>query len=455
MMLEGNAPPTHSRRKAEAGLLDSNPTDESVEGTTGTMIMNESEPDFPAAPIRSTPGLEPQSPPTPARRNWRPRSIVIASAVAAVVIVSGATGIVATARFVSLRAQAATSIPSGGSAMLLPERTGPGSSGSESLSRAGASTSPSAATATQSSGVVLIDTTLGYESAQAAGTGIVLTSTGEILTNNHVIRGATSISVTVASTGMSYSANVVGTNVTSDIAVLQLAGASGLTTAAIDSSAAVAVAESVVAVGNAGGAGTLAAATGAVTAVNQTITAAGSSGSNAETLTGLIQTDATVVPGDSGGPLYYGAGGIVGIDTAASSGGRGVPGFAIPIASALNIATQIESGVTSSQITLGSPAFLGVSILRSVPGSAISGSPVSGAAGAVVSGVVPGTPAASAGLVAGDTITAVDSTAIGTGSRLSAMLASRAPGDSVTISWTDAAGATHSTSVTLIAGPAN
>ena len=291
----------------------------------------------------------------------------------------------------------------------------------------------------------MVDTVLTYEGAAAAGTGIVLTSSGEILTNNHVVDGATSISVTVISTGDSYTAHVVGTDATKDIAVLQLEGATGLKTATLDGTSVVAVSDAVTAVGNAGGTGSLTSAAGTVTSLGQTITASGPSGNNPETLKGLIETDANVISGDSGGPLYDTAGEVIGVDTAASQGSATVTGYAIPIATALDIATQIESGVKTDQITIGYPAFLGVAIGQS---AGITD-------GAPVSGVIRGTPAESAGLVAGDTITTVDGTAITSGSQLSYVLGSHDPGDSVAISWTDAAGAAHSATGTLIEGAAN
>ena len=406
------------------------------------MSINESEPNSPAQPVQGPPaGEQPTHAVVTPRRKWRPRSVVIAASVGALVIACGATGIAATARVLSLESPASSSVNSGGTnATLLPQR---GASGS--MSRATQSTGASPATSAQSVGVVVIDTVLKYEGAAAAGTGIVLTSSGEILTNNHVIDGATSITVTVTSTGTTYPAQVVGTDATSDIAVLQLQGATGLKTATLDSTSPVAVSDGVIAVGNAGGTGTLAAAAGVVTAVDQRITAAGQSGSNPETLTGVIETNANVVAGDSGGPLFNSHGEVIGIDTAASRGSAAVNGYAIPMSTALSIATQIESGVTSAPITIGYPAFLGVAI----------GQPTNLSGGAPIAGVVPGTPGESVGLVAGDTITTVDGTVIASGAQLSSLLGSHSPGDSVTIGWMDATGAAHSAHATLIEGAAN
>jgi len=202
------------------------------------------------------------------------------------------------------------------------------STGSPSVAASGASSSQSTGSGSTASsiaakvdpGLVDIDTTLGYSQEEAAGTGIVLTSNGEILTNNHVIDGATTISVTDVGNGKTYSASVVGYDKTKDVAVLQLHGASGLQTATIDTSTA-SVGETVVGVGNAGGTGgTPSAAGGTVTALNQSITASDEGDGTSEQLTGLIETNANIQAGDSGGSLVNSAGQVIGMDTAASSG---------------------------------------------------------------------------------------------------------------------------------------
>jgi S1-C subfamily serine protease len=307
-----------------------------------------------------------------------------------------------------------------------------------------ATTDAVAASAEQTAGVVTIVSDLAYQGAQSAGTGIVLTSDGLILTNNHVIEGSTGIEVTDELTGAVYSATVVGTDATHDIAVLQLDGASGLETAALASGGdGVAVGDTVTAVGNAQGTGDLVAATGTVTALEQSITTQSETGADGESLTGLIQVDADIVSGDSGGPLVNAAGEVVGIDTAASSGTADITGFAIPIEDALDIVAQIDAGADTEFIEIGYPGFLGVGIGAS-----------SGAAGAVVAGVYEGTPAEAAGLAAGDVITAVDGAPVSSAAELTANLGTREPGETVTLEWTTAAGAAASAAVTLIAGPA-
>jgi len=301
-----------------------------------------------------------------------------------------------------------------------------------------AQTAMTPATAAQQVGVVDISTVLGMQGSRAAGTGMVLTSSGEILTNNHVIAGATKISVTVVTTGTTYPASVVGYSVTKDIAVLQLDGASGLSPVVV-SGAPATVGAAVVGVGNAGGTGgTPSAAAGTVTAVEQTITAQDDSGGS-EQLTGLIETDAAIRAGDSGGPLFDSHDQVVGIDTAASAGGT-TKGFAIPIENALAVATEIEAGQASASVHLGGTAFLGVQVEQRF--------------GAEVAGVVAGSPAADAGLAAGDVITSVGGHALTSAASLSTLLSPFSQGDHVVVGWTDVNGRDRHATVTLASGPA-
>ena len=308
-------------------------------------------------------------------------------------------------------------------------------------------------------GVVDITTRLGYQNAAAAGTGMVLTSNGEVLTNNHVVDGATTITVQVPSTGQSYKAKVVGTDPTDDVAVLQLSGASGLKTIPIGDATKVATGDAVVAIGNAGGVGGApSVVTGTIQAVNQSITASDENGANAEQLSGLIETNAPLQPGDSGGPLANSAGEVVGMDTAASSGTRfeasSNVGFAIPIGTALSIARQIESGKAGGNIEIGSPGFFGVEVQDASQAGGFGGGATT-AAGALVAGVVSGSPAASAGLTAGDVITAIDGKQVASATGLTSVMHTHHPGDSVKITWTTASGQSHTATATLTTGPAD
>jgi len=312
--------------------------------------------------------------------------------------------------------------------------------------------------------LVDITTTLGYQHAEAAGTGMVLTSTGEVLTNNHVVAGATSITVRDIGNGRTYSAKVVGYSDTNDVAVLQLTGASGLATVSLGNSATVAAGQPIVALGNAEGkGGTPALVTGTVTSTGNTITAVDDADGVQEHLVGMIQTDADIEPGDSGGPLVDSAGQVVGMDTAASSSsstGYGTTAaqkttaFSIPIDRAISIANQIEAGKSSATVHIGATAFLGVEIDSSASGSGAGASGLGETtSGVSVAGVVPGTAAARAGLAAGDTITAVGGHHITSASDLQKVMEEYHPGDKVRVEWSGTFGQTQAATVTLAAGP--
>lgn len=415
------------------------------------------------------------------RRHRSRRAIVLSTAVAATAAVGAAFGLAAGGAANAAGASTSTASSASIHAVFGQSSSGYGygsggygfGSGSGSSSSSSASSGSSAlasATAAQEVGVVDIASQLTYDQAESAGTGLVLTSNGEILTNNHVVEGATSISVTVISTGAQYTATVVGTDATDDIAVLQLGNASGLSTATLDTASDASVGEAVTGVGNAGGTGgTPSASPGRITALDQTITTQAEQTAASETLNGLIETDADIQAGDSGGPLFNSADQVIGIDTAAEQGGA-TAGYAIPIETALTIAGQIESGRSSSTVTIGYPAFLGVEVDSAAGASSGSGDgsafggfgsgsstgDTAGAAtsGATIAGVIDGSPAAAAGLTTGDTITAVNGTAIDSASALTAALGAHAPGDSVSVTWTDASGTSHTATVTLAQGPA-
>jgi S1-C subfamily serine protease len=301
--------------------------------------------------------------------------------------------------------------------------------------------------------LVDVMTTLGYQQGSAAGTGMVLTPNGEVLTNNHVVEGATSIKVRDIGNGRTYTAAVVGYNETSDVAVLQLHGASGLRTVKTGDSGSVKVGQQVTALGNAGGRnGTPSVATGTVTGLNATITASDQGSGTTEQLTGMIRTNAGIQPGDSGGPLVNGSGQVVGMNTAASSSSGQIgttaaetsAAFSIPINRALSIANQIEAGTSSSTVHIGATAFLGVEV---------SASGFSAGNGVTIVGTVSGTAAANAGLGAGDTILSVAGHSVTSGSDVQSVIARYHPGDKVTVVWQDQSGQTHSSVLTLTLGP--
>ena len=324
---------------------------------------------------------------------------------------------------------------------------GSGSSGSNSSATGGPANATGIALRVDPA-LVDVDTNLGYANQAAAGSGLVLTSSGEVLTNNHVIDGATSIRVTDIGNGRAYTATVVGYDRASDIAVLKLRDASGLKVVSLGDSATVRRGEPVVGIGNAGGiGGTPSVAGGSVTALDQSITATEQDGGNPEKLTGLIEVNAQIEAGDSGGPLVDTAGKVVGMDTAASVGfsfqTTGTDGYAIPINSAIAIAKKIESGHASAEVHIGPTAFLGVAVTSS-----------SSPAGAVIHEVVPGAPASGAGLVAGDVITSLAGTAVHSAGALTSRMQLYRPGERVRVGWTDSSGGRHSATVQLATGPA-
>jgi S1-C subfamily serine protease len=309
----------------------------------------------------------------------------------------------------------------------------------------------SPATAAQSKGVVLINTVLPYDNASGAGTGMVLTVSGQVLTSYHVVEGASTIKVTVAETGKTYRATVVGSAQTADVALLQLQGASGLATIKIDNDA-TSVGDKVTAVGNAGGTGTLAAAKGTIVSLQASITTAAEGPVASETLTGMIETTADVVSGDSGGPLYDADGEAIGIDTAASSGAE-INGYATPISRALSIVQQIRSGKESSTVQVGPAPFLGVELSDASSESGYPGAALEEPPGAMVEDVVSGTAAAEAGLEAGDQITALGGNTVSSAEDVATLLADHDAGDRIKIVWIDQAGSQHAATVTLGASP--
>jgi S1-C subfamily serine protease len=307
----------------------------------------------------------------------------------------------------------------------------------------------------------------GYQGATSEGTGIVLTSNGEVLTNNHVIEGATSVKVIDIGNGKTYTATVVGYDASHDVAVIQLQNASGLTTASLGDSSSVQTGDSVTALGNAEGkGGTPAVATGTVAALNQSITASDELSAVSEQLTGLIETNSPIQPGDSGGPLVNSYGQVIGMDTAASSNyqfqgqsSTATQAYSIPINDALSIAKQIEAGTTSADVHIGATAFLGLEIGGSSSNSGGFGgfggqNGQSGTSGVTIAGTVSGSPAANAGLTQGDTITAIAGQSVTSAEDVAHGLVKYHPGDSISVSWTDTSGQSHTTNLTLTSGPA-
>jgi len=350
-------------------------------------------------------------------------------------------------------------------------------------------------------GLVIINTTLRYNSEQAAATGMVINPDGLVLTNNHVIEDSTSITAQTAN-GHQYQAKVLGYDVTGDIALIRLEGAHGLQTVPLGDSASVKTGDSVVAMGNAEGQNAIVPATGQVTALNQTITAGDQGGSvTSETLHNMIETNANIVSGDSGGPLANSAGQVIGMDTAGDDGGFAVQqpsaGYAIPIDTALAVARQIGQGQPSSTVSIGYPPFMGIYIGQgsdsnpqaqaeqqngSFGGNGLGGNgfggfngngnsngnpscdasdrnlaPVENIAdvnsGTLILGTICGGPAAAVGMTAGSVITAVNGQAIGSPESLTAVVSKFRPGDTISVTWVSPSGQQTTSIIKLTAGP--
>jgi S1-C subfamily serine protease len=332
---------------------------------------------------------------------------------------------------------------------------------------------------------------------------MVLNSSGLVLTNNHVIENATKITATSVATGKTYPAKVVGYDVTGDVAEIQLQGASGLDPITAANPATVKSGISVVAMGNAEGQSQIVPATGQVTGLNQTITASDQGGTvTSETLHGMIETNANIVAGDSGGPLANTAGQVIGMDTAGNDvstpGQQSASGFAIPIKTAMAVGSRISAGDASSTIVIGYPPFIGIYIGQGTNpsptaqanqeqnssggngfgGGGFGGNGFGGSgngnnascytsnanlsvpqtiasanSGTLVLGTICGSPAASAGLTAGSVITGVNGQTIGSPEDLTSVVSKYRPGTQISLTWVTPSGQTKTGTVTLTAGP--
>jgi len=393
------------------------------------------------------PLAEPLPAPTPQSVSAHPwRRLVAAITVVVIAAVGGGVGIgwnLARAVHTSPAAQS-------------PIAAVPQSGSSQDASQSGGSLNAQAIASKVEPAIVDINTVIQSAGGpgQGAATGIILTSSGEVLTNHHVVAGATSITVTIAGRSGTYAASVIGVDLAADVALIQVHGVSGLRTATLADSSTLQVGERVVAIGNALGRGGSPSVTqGTITALDQSITATEDGGAT-EQLTGMIESDAQIVPGDSGGALVNSAGQVIGLLTAGQARGfrysSTTIGYAVPSNTALSVVNQIRSGQASSEIILGQVGYIGVQV-RDL--DAQSASQLGVSAGALVVGVLDGSPAAQAGVTPSSVITAVAGTAISSAAALGTALHTHKPGDQVRLTWVDSAG-THAATVTLVSGPA-
>jgi S1-C subfamily serine protease len=285
-----------------------------------------------------------------------------------------------------------------------------------------------------------------------AGTGMVLTADGEILTNNHVVAGASGIEVTIPGLG-NQTATVVGVAPTDDVALLRLNDVSGLSPVTLGDSSEVQVGDTVTAIGNAFGApGPPTTTTGTVTALHRSIVARDPAGGSSERLDDVMQISADVHPGDSGGALINADGQVIGIITAGPSNSTTGIGFAIPIDAALGIVNEIRAGHESSTILLGERGFIGVAVQPLDPTTA-SRLGLGDTSGALVAGVKGGSPAAQAGITAPSVIRSIDGVPVSSLDDLGTAIHSKTPGEQVRVTWVDTQGE-HTATLTLSDGPA-
>ena len=401
------------------------------------------DPSQPAAPIAEVPPppgsywVPPPPPPPPPAQRGEPhlwRWIIVSFLVA--MIAAGGSGIgVGWGLAKALRTPSVVQSP-----IAIASPTTPPVNGSLDVNRIAAIVNPA---------IVDINTIVG--SSQAAGTGMILTSDGQVLTNNHVVDNSSTIKVTIAGRSGTYTAHVVGVAPAADVALIQIEGVSGLPTVTLASSSSLKVGDAVVALGNALGlGGTPAVSTGTVIALNQTITASEGSGKS-EQLTGMIQSDAPISPGDSGGPLVNSAGQVVGMITAGDVQGfrsqTSTVNYAIPADTAITYVNMVRSGQASDQLIYGQVGFMGVSVRDLSPSVATQlGLDVS--AGALVVSVQGNSPAESAGITENSVITKVGDDKITSSNTLGTAIRSHKPGEKVSVTWVDKSGS-HTAAVTL------
>ena len=333
--------------------------------------------------------------------------------------------------------------------------------------------------------VVDVTATLRYDDETASGTGFVINpSAGYVVTNNHVIRDATSVTVTVPGTGRTVPARIVGADVTTDVAVLEIGSQPGLAGAPLGDSSAIGAGTTVIAIGNqAGENGSPSLAPGIISGTGRTIEAADGSSGFSETLHNMLATTARIEPGDSGGPLADSSGVVIGMDTAAGTDGA-APGYAIPVNTVLAAAQQIAAGRSGPGIALGTQGFLGVVVpsstaaspraqaarersLHTAPyskawagclptetGGSVPAKVAPAQSGALVDGVLCGSAAATAGIAAGDVITFANGRPVSSPDALTAIVDSCRPGTVVAVTWMSTSGVTKTTRIRLDPAPA-
>ncbi len=267
------------------------------------------------------------------------------------------------------------------------------------------------------------------------GSGMILTRSGEILTNDHVIANATEMRVTLDGQKTAYPATLLGTDPRFDVALIQVHGPTALRAVSFAASSTIQVGEDVLAIGNALALsqGTPSVTEGIISAEGRSITAGANDCAGSESLSGLLQTQAPINAGNSGGPLVNSAGQVIGMNTAAATSTSGnAPtqniGFAIPITRLRELVPGLRTGGT-----VGKPgAFLGVEVVSITPAERSSWG-LTATSGALVVSVFPGAPAALAGIGAGDVIVSFAGRTITSDVSLTVAVRAARPGQRVTV----------------------
>ena len=398
----------------DSTLLDEPPTGDSPHVT----------PPLAPEPPDVHPPVEPA--PTTSAPRWSRRT----AALVAVAVLSGGTAAVATH---ALDGRGATTIFG---------TNNPTASAARSLALAGTKLDVAGVVAAVGPSVVTIRSTISQAgpfggTGEAAGTGVIISSDGEIMTNAHVIEGASSVKVTLAGESQARTATVVGEDADADLALLKIANVSGLPVATLGKSADVNVGDDVVAIGNAlalRGGPTV--TRGIVSALDRSLD------TGTSTMTGLIQTDASISSGNSGGPLVDATGKVIGINSAVAASGQGSSaeniGFAIAIDNALPVLDRLRNHTAAA-----AAGYLGVR----------SADPTDGSRGATIVTVDSGSAAEKAGIEAGDLITAVDGKSIDGAAALGAAIKAHTPGTPVKITFIRN-GATRTVTADLSTRPA-
>jgi len=405
------------------------PTNPTIEQPTVEMS-----PGGPSEPLPPPPPSQPV--PSPKGRGTKRAAVLggVAGAVIAALVVGGIAVTRDSGSSTSSSAPVTSTAPSGSS-----DSSGSGSQSAPTSSSNQGSTGPQGVAPTMDiravlrkvePSVVAIETGLVSQNGglfgRGAGTGVIISEDGLVLTNNHVIEQAGSIKVKL-SDGRELNADLVGSSPADDVALIKIRDVSGLTAAELGNSSDLEVGDEVVAIGNALDLeGTPTVTRGIVSALNRSIDAGN------ESLSNLIQTDAAINPGNSGGPLVNSAGQVVGIDTAIVDGSQNI-GFAIAIDSIKPLITDLKNGGGDVRGT----AFLGVSSVgvNELDQPTLDQYGITVDSGAVIVQATPGSAAEELGLQEGDVVTAIDGTAVTSPDDLGSIIRKHEPGDEIKVEW--------------------